>query len=55
VKEINIENNDGKDCQSMKEECFQGIVSESRIFNEETNDFFFKLESPHPIKDKNIL
>jgi hypothetical protein len=59
VEEINLENNDGKDCHSMKEECFQDIASESRILdvvsNEEKDESILRLETPHPIKDNNIL
>jgi hypothetical protein len=29
VEEINLENNDGKDCYFVKEECFQDIINES--------------------------
>jgi hypothetical protein len=48
-----------KDCQFMKEECFQDISSESRILdvvsNEEKDESILILETPHPIKDINII
>jgi len=56
---MNLENNDEEDLYSMKEKCFQKIVSESRILdavnNEENDESILRMETPHPIKDKKIL
>ena len=56
---MNLENNDEEDLYSMKEKCFQKIVSESRILdavnNEENYESILRMETPHPIKDNNIL
>jgi hypothetical protein len=56
VEEIN-QNNDGKDCHCMKEEHFQDISNESRILDgdKEKDESIFRLETPHPTKDNNIL
>jgi hypothetical protein len=43
----------------MKEKFFEKIVSESRILdaisNEENDESILRMETPHPIKDNNIL
>jgi hypothetical protein len=54
MEEINLENNDGKDCHYMKEECFPEIANESRILDvvgdKEKNEIIFKWETSHPTK-----
>jgi hypothetical protein len=53
VEEINLENNDGKDCHSMKEEFFQDVANESRISDgdKEKYESIFKLKIAHTNQD----
>jgi hypothetical protein len=59
VEEMNLQNNHEQYLYSMKEKFFEKIVSESRILdaisNEENDESILRMETPHPIKDNNIL